>query len=393
MHSYRVFITLLTNPIVASSAAFLGVSQPIIGTASTSLNSRSPGSNDSPVNTFDLDTADPIHESGNENRYGEYGYNVSDDDDDDNYDDEGEDGDDDEDEDDDEDDDDAWEEEFDPNSDNIADRETSLNTTFHTSGSNKRTLHVKKIKCSHHWAGQNILGAVDALTDWGHEHLVGRKNVSRLENGRSLAAVIRRGTRDLEKWETYPVTSPRRTPIYTTRTLETNDYSLTPPIVAVALGERPQLPQIRHRMDVQLQQVPRQADQLLGDQRGPPAHREEVRARKDRESDRSRKKRVRSYVQKTRRLAPISPFRSACLPFLSSPLNCYLFFLCDLLRFDIVLMSATTSRFHRTSAKGSHDQPVCKSVPPYRLLQPLQHHDNPMWAASPVQQGSPGRFL
>ncbi|KAI1199143.1 hypothetical protein F5X97DRAFT_297583 [Nemania serpens] len=176
MHSYRVFITLLTNPIVASSAAFLGVSQPIIGTASTSLNSRSPGSNDSPVNTFDLDTADPIHESGNENRYGEYGYNVSDDDDDDNYDDEGEDGDDDEDEDDDEDDDDAWEEEFDPNSDNIADRETSLNTTFHTSGSNKRTLHVKKIKCSHHWAGQNILGAVDALTDWGHEHLVGRKN-------------------------------------------------------------------------------------------------------------------------------------------------------------------------------------------------------------------------
>lgn len=171
MHGYSLLITLLTTPVITSSASFLSVSQPIIGSASTSLGSQSSGGNDNAVNTLGLDIADPIHEPGRDNTDGQYGYDMSDDDDDE-YEDEDED-------------DDAWEEDFDLSLNGTTNRETSLNSTFPLSASARRVLLVKHIKCSGWWAGDNISGAVDALMDWGHEHLVGRNNVSQFEIGRS----------------------------------------------------------------------------------------------------------------------------------------------------------------------------------------------------------------
>ncbi|KAI1158043.1 hypothetical protein F5B18DRAFT_668585 [Nemania serpens] len=175
MQGHRILITLLTAPIIASSASFLSISQPITGPASTSLSSHSSESNDSPVNTLDLDFEDPIHESGDEDSYGRRDYDVSDEDDVDKHDD-GDEEDDDDDDDNDLEDDDAWEEEFDLNPNNATDRETSLNITFHPSAAARRVLPVKRIKCSRHRVGHNIPGAIKALTDWGHEHLVGRNN-------------------------------------------------------------------------------------------------------------------------------------------------------------------------------------------------------------------------
>lgn len=197
MQGHRILITLLTAPIIASSASFLSISQPITGPASTSLSSHSSESNDSPVNTLDLDFEDPIHESGDEDSYGRRDYDVSDEDDVDKHDD-GDEEDDDDDDDNDLEDDDAWEEEFDLNPNNATDRETSLNITFHPSAAARRVLPVKRIKCSRHRVGHNIPGAIKALTDWGHEHLVGRNNVSRSEIGVPSLQVFQRGTKDPE---------------------------------------------------------------------------------------------------------------------------------------------------------------------------------------------------